>query len=153
MDVPLGYLFEGLTDDQLTKIAAVATEVSMEDGQEICKEGEEAKALLILKTGAVELLTTIDAEIELPIAMLRKPGKIFGAGVLVPPYQYALTARCAETGTLLSIERSVLQKLLNENRDLGFIVMTNLAEHFLGKLKESRQELRIHFTTLLKSFR
>ena len=101
----------------------------------------------------MELLTTIDAEIELPIAMLRKPGKIFGAGVLVPPNQYALTARCAETGTLLTIERTVLQKLLSEDRDIGFLVMTNLAEHFLGKLKESRQELKIHFNTLLKSFR
>jgi CRP/FNR family cyclic AMP-dependent transcriptional regulator len=153
MDVPLGYLFEGLTDDQLKKIVALAAEIAMEDGQKICKEGEEAEALFILKTGAVELLTTIDAEVELPIAMLRKPGKIFGAGALVAPYQYALTARCAETGTLLSIERSVLQKLLNGDRDLGFIVMTNLAEHFLGKLKESRQELKIHFNTLLKSFR
>jgi CRP-like cAMP-binding protein len=153
MDVPLGYLFKGLNENHLKKIAAVATEVSMQGGHGICKEGEEANALFILKTGAVELLTTIDAEIELPIAMLRKPGKIFGAGVLVPPYQYALTARCAETGTLLSIERTVLQKLLDEDRDLGFIVMTNLAEHFLGKLKESRQELKIHFNTLLKSFR
>lgn len=153
MDVPLGYLFGGLTDGQVKKIEAVGRDIAIKDGQEICKEGEEAKALFILKTGAVELLTTIDAEVELPIAMLRKPGKTFGAGALVAPYQYALTARCAETGTLLSIERSALQKLLNEDRDLGFIVMTNLAEHFLGKLKESRQELKIHFNTLLKSFR
>ena len=153
MDVPLGYLFDGLNKDQLKKIEAIGTEIAMKDGQEICKEGEEANALYLLKTGAVELLTTIDTDVELPIAMLRKPGKVFGAGVLVAPYQYALTARCAETGTLLGIERSLLQKLLKEDRDLGLIVMTNLATHFLGKLKESRQELKIHFTTLLKSFR
>lgn len=153
MDVPLGYLFEGLTDGQLKKIEAVGRDIAMEGGQEICKEGEEAKALFILKTGAVELLTTIDTEVELPIAMLRKPGKIFGAGVLVAPYQYALTARCAELGTLLNIERSDLQELLNGDRELGFIVMTNLAKHLLGKLKESRRELKIHFNTLLKSFR
>ena len=153
MDMPLGYLFNGLNQDQLKRIKAIATQIAINKGQEICKEEEEAKALFILKTGAVELLTTIDSEVELTIAMLRKPGKIFGAGVLVPPYQYALTARCAETGTLLSIERLALQKLLKEDSDLGFMVMTNLAEHFLGKLKQSRQELKIHFNTLLKSFR
>ena len=36
MDVPLGYLFKGLNEDHLKKIAAVTTEVSMEDGQQIC---------------------------------------------------------------------------------------------------------------------
>ena len=49
MDLPLGYLFRGLDDDQLKRIAAVAREVSMENGEQICREEEEAKDLYILK--------------------------------------------------------------------------------------------------------
>ena len=153
MDLPLGYLFKDLDDDQLKRIDAVAREASMENGQGICKEGEEAKELYILKTGAVELLTGIENDVELPISMLRNPGEIFGSGALVTPYLYTLTARCGETGVLVSIERSAMQELMDEDRDLGCTIMTNLAGHFLGRLKESRQELKIHFNTLLRSFR
>jgi CRP-like cAMP-binding protein len=153
MDLPLGYLFKGHNDDQLKRIEAIATEVSMEDGQEICREGEEAKALYILKRGTVEVITKIENDIELPVAILRDPGEIFGSGVLVPPYLYSLTARSAGKGTLRRIEGSALQKLMKEDRDLGCIIMTNLAEHLLNRLKESRQEIKIHFNTLLRSYR
>jgi CRP-like cAMP-binding protein len=153
MDLPLGYLFKGLNDDQLKRIEAIATELSMEDGQEICKEGEVAKGLYVLKTGAIELMTKVENNVELPISILRNTGDIFGSGLLVAPYQCSLTARCAETGILFMIEGSALQKLMKDDRDLGCIIMTNLAEHFLGRLKESRQEIKIHFSTLLRSYR
>ncbi len=153
MDLPLGYLFRGLDDDQLKRIAAVAREVSMENGEQICREEEEAKDLYILKTGAVELMTKVENDVELPISILQNPGDIFGSGVLIAPYLYSLTARCAGTGILFRIEGSALQKLMGEDRDLGCIIMTNLAEYFLGRLKESRREIKIHFSTLLRSYR
>ena len=153
MDLPMGYLFMGLDNDQLKRIAAVAREVSMENGQQICREGEEANSLYILKTGAVELMTTVENDVELPISVLRNPGDIFGSGVLIAPYTYNLIARCSGTGILLRIEGSALQKLMVEDRDLGCIIMTNLAEQFLTRLKESRQEIKMHFNTLLRSYR
>ena len=153
MDLPMGYLFRGLDNDQLKRIAAIAREVSMENGQQICREGEEANSLYILKTGAVELMTTVENDVELPISVLRNPGDIFGSGVLIAPYTYNLTARCSGTGILLRIEGSALQKLMVEDRDLGCIIMTNLAEQFLTRLKESRQEIKMHFNTLLRSYR
>ena len=153
MDLPMGYLFRGLDNDQLRRIAAIAREVSMENGQQICREGEEANSLYILKTGAVELMTTVENDVELPISVLRNPGDIFGSGILIAPYTYNLTARCSGTGILLRIEGSALQKLMVEDRDLGCIIMTNLAEQFLARLKESRQEIKMHFNTLLRSYR
>lgn len=153
MDLPMGYLFRDLDNDQLRRIAAIAREVSMENGQQICREGEEANSLYILKTGAVELMTKVENDVELPISVLRNPGDIFGSGVLIAPYLYNLTARCSGTGILLRIEGSALQKLMVEDRDLGCIIMTNLAEQFLTRLKESRQEIKMHFNTLLRSYR
>jgi CRP-like cAMP-binding protein len=127
----------------------------MEDGEVIFREGGESTAVYILRKGAVELITLVENDFELPIATLRKPGEIVGTSALVPPYQYSLTARCTGKGTLLSIctgkgtllsiERSALLEAMSEDRDLGYIVMTNLARYFFDKLKETRQELRIHF--------
>ena len=153
MDLSLSYVFKGLNDDQLKRIEAIAKELSIEEGQEIFKEGEEAKGIYILKSGAVELVTMVENDFELPISILRNPGDIFGAGVLVTPYQYTLTARCFNAGVLFKFERSKLQKLMKNDRDLSCTIMSNLAEYFLLRLKESRREIKIHFSTLLKSYR
>ena len=39
MDLPLGFLFEGLSDEHLKRIVAVTKEITMEEGEEIFKEG------------------------------------------------------------------------------------------------------------------
>ena len=153
MDLFTGFLFKGLDQDQLAKIAAITTEISMENGQKLFVEGEEAKHLYILKEGAVELITGVEQELQLPISMLRDPGDIFGSHALIAPYQYSLSARCEETGTLLRIERSSLKKLMVADRGLECMIMRNLAEHFLDRLRETRQELKTHFRILLKSMR
>ena len=153
MDLSLSYVFKGLNEDQLKRIGAIATDLSMEVGQEIIKEGEEAKALYILKSGAVELVTIVENDFELPISIFKNHGDIFGAGVLVTPYEYTLTARCFKVGVLLKLERSKLKKLMKDDRDLSCTIMSNLAEYFLLRLKESRREIKIHFSTLLKSYR
>ena len=153
MDLSLSYVFKGLNDDQLKRIEAISTELSVEKGQEIIKEGEEANALYVLKSGAVELVTMVENDFELPISCLRNSGDIFGAGVLVTPFQYTLTARCYKAGALLKFERSDLKKLMMSDRDLSCHMMSNLAEYYLLRLKESRREIKIHFSTLLKSYR
>ena len=153
MDLSKSYVFKRLNDDQLKKVEAIATEYPVEKGQEIIKEGNVADALYVLKSGAVELFTMVENDFELPISCLRNPGDIFGAGVLVTPFEYTLTARCYKTGVLFKLDRSDLQKVMGEDRNLSCNVMSSLAEYYLNRLKESRREIKIHFSTLLKSYR
>ena len=54
------------------------------------------RIVFILREGAVELTTTVEKGFELPIALLRRPGDIFGSSAIVPPFKYNLSARCAE---------------------------------------------------------
>ena len=153
MTMHWGFLFKGISDDQKKMITNVARELPMKEGEEIFSEGGEAKRLYSLKSGEVELLSKVNDLVELPIAILRNPGNVFGTGVLVEPNIYALTGRCAKSGTLLTIEDTALKELMIMDRDLGCIVMTNLAGQYLRRLKESRQEIKTHFKTLLKSYR
>jgi CRP/FNR family transcriptional regulator len=153
MDLFTGFLFKGLDQDQLAKIAAITAEISMKNGQKLFLEGDEAKQLYVLKKGAVELMTSVEHNLELPISMLRDPGDIFGSHSFIAPYRYSLSARCEEAGTVLSIERSSVKKLMVADCGLECIIMRNLAEHFLDRLKETRQELKTHFRVLLKSMR
>ena len=153
MDSSFAYLFAGLDEGQMKKIKGIGKEIAMKKGQQIFKEGQEANGVYVLRSGAVELMTIVEKDFDLPVSLLREPGDIFGSSALVPPYQYGLSARCAEDVILFRMETKSLRKLATGEREIGCRMMTNLAAYFLERLKETRQEVKIHFKTLLGSTR
>ena len=153
MDSSFTYLFRGFDEGQMKKIMAIGKEITMKKGQQIFREGQEANGVYVLRSGAVELMTVVEKDFDLPISLLREPGDVFGSSALVPPYQYSLSARCVEEGTLFCMETKALRELALEDHDIGFQIMTNLAAYFLERVKETRQEVKIHFKTLLSSTR
>lgn len=144
------YLFKGLTESQLQRLAEVAREAEIAEEQWLFQEGLKAEEIYVLKDGAVELITKVDGDFELPIAMLRNPGSCFGTSALVAPHVYSLSARCAEGGSILIFRQSDLLNLIQQDRDLGCTVMTNWAEYLLHRLQDNRQQLKIHFKTLFQ---
>ena len=151
MPLSLSFLFRGLTKSQLQQLNIAANEIQVPKGQWLFQEGKMADRVYIIKSGAVEMLTKVNGEYELPIKIVRSEGGCFGSSALVPPYLYSLSARCAEDAVLLEIKRLDLEKLSAEDSALGCAIMTNLAQHLLDRLKETRQELKIHFKTLFRS--
>jgi CRP/FNR family transcriptional regulator len=144
-------LFQGLSEPQLHLLSNITTEIQIQKGQWLMHEGQEAKEMFVVKEGAVELLSKIDDGFELPIAVLRKPGSFTGVSILVSPYVYSLSSRCVEDGKVLVFEQTELEKLMTEDHELGCIMMRNLSKYLLEHLKETRQEVKIHFKNLLKS--
>ena len=150
------YLFKGLSESQLHDLSAITKEVRAQKGQFLMHERQKAEELFILRQGAVELLTKVnddlvDYDFELPIAILRNPGDCTGTSSLLDPYKYSLSARCFEDSELQIIKYTDLRDLMLTDHELGCTIMKNLAQHLLDRLKETRQELKIHFKTLFKS--
>ncbi len=145
------YLFKGLSESQLKSLESITKETPIQKGQWLMHEGNEATEIFILKNGAMELLSKVEDGFELPIAILRNPGDCTGTSCLVIPHICSLSARCAEDGAIFFIKQKALEKLMLEDQGLGFTIMKNLAQHLLDRLKETRQELKIHFKTLFKS--
>jgi len=151
MPLSSSYLFKGLSESQLQKLNTAAREIKIQKGQWLFQEGKSADRMYVLKSGAVEKLTRVNDDFELPISIIRSPGRCFGTSSLVPPYQFSLSARGAKDAVLFEIQREDLQQLAQEDNALGYTIMANLAQHLLDRLKETRQELKIHFKTLLRS--
>ena len=145
------YLFKGLSDTRLQAVGAIAKEALIDKGQWLMHEGQQAETLFVLKNGSVELLTTVNGDFELPIAILRHPGDCTGTSALLEPYEYSLSARCVENGVVVMIQQADLKQLMKKDHELGCAIMKNLAQHFLDRLKETRQEMKIHFKTIFKS--
>lgn len=147
------YLFKGITSNQIDELAKVVNEVDFEKDAWLFHEGSQADRLYFMVTGAVDLLTTIESDVELPTARLKTSGDCLGTGALVEPFTYSLSARCVEAANLLTIERGDLSLLMEKDTDFGKVMMENLAGHYLDRLREARQELKIHFKILLKVMR
>ena len=145
------YLFQGLSEAQLNQIISIGEETKILKDHWLYRENEPAEHIFILKDGAVELITKVDDVAELPIAIKRESGSCFGTAALVPPHVYSLSARGLEDGSLLSLKNADLQNLIRQDPEFGRIILTNLAQYFLDRLKETRKELEIHFKTLFKS--
>jgi CRP-like cAMP-binding protein len=145
------YIFKGLSESQLLRLSGITKEIQIQKGQFFMQEGQQAERLFVLKEGAVELLTQVEDGFELPIAILRKPGDCAGTSSLVAPYLYSLSSRSAKDSKMLVIKKPALKNLILEDHELGCIIMKNLAQHLLGRLKETRQELKIHFKTIFRS--
>jgi len=150
MNRPFCHLFEELSEIQFERLGTLMEELSVKKGERLFQEGEAAEKLYCLKQGAVEMLTSIDDHIELPIAILRSQGSPFGMSSLVPPYIYSLSARSYEDSMLTVIKRSRLMAQVKNDPEMGYFIMSNLSKTFLDRLKETRQEVKIHFKTLFK---
>ena len=147
----LCYIFKGLSASQLQYLSEITKEEHIPKGEILMREGQKAEALFILKEGKVELLTSVNDSFELPIAILKNPGDCAGMSSLVAPYKYSLTARCITPVQMLIIKQTALKKLMKEDHEVGCIMMKNIAQYLLSRLKETRRELKIHFKTVFQS--
>ena len=91
-------------------------------GSVLFRKGDRGDRLYLLAEGRIELVE-IGASIT--------PGEIFGElAFFSPDRRRALTARCAESSTVLSIDERTVRELFYQNPAFGF----KLVEHVAGRL-------------------
>jgi CRP-like cAMP-binding protein len=145
------FLFQGLSSSQLERIAAVTSDQQIKAGHWLFQEGQPATSVYLLKDGAIELVTRVEDAIEIPVAIIRPENGCLGIGALVEPRLYTLSARCLKDSIVLKIEQTELHRLMQDDVELRCTIMTNLAQKMLERLKETRQEVKIHFMNLVRS--
>lgn len=145
------FLFQGLSQSQLERITAIIAEHHIKAGDWLFHEGKPADSLYLLKDGEIELVTRVKNGLEIPVTIIRPDNGCLGIGTLVEPHLYSLSARCLNDSVVLRIEQSQLQSLMQDDIEMRCTIMTNLARKMLERLKETRQEVKIHFMNLVRS--
>ena len=112
-------LFGGLTDQQLSELLAGSTEISVQPGLELFREGEYADFWWVLLDGVVDLVRRVGWE-ETVVAKMDVPGRWAG-GLRAWDDQgvYLATGRAATTGRLLRIPAEVLRDRVSAWFPLG----------------------------------
>ncbi len=119
--------FRSLTDNEIEKIAEMASTHKIEKDQRLFKEGEAAADLWVLAGGKIDLRFELPARETTKAQTISTLAEksILGWSSLIPPYKYKLSAYCASGECeLVRINGKQLIDYLKENPEPGYRVMT-----------------------------
>jgi CRP/FNR family transcriptional regulator len=135
-------LFAGLSEEELTQIAAIADEETYEAGQLICAEREQADRLFILYEGCVQLHIHLQSPVEPDWEMTIEevePGRIFGWSSLVKQRRFTASAKAMGPVRVMTLRADELNTLFERDPHIGFVVMKQLAEVIASRLHRTRE--------------
>src|SRR5262249_17334808 len=106
-------VFGGLTDDQLSSLIAGGTEIRIEPGTELFREGEHADYWWVLLDGAIDLIRHIGPE-DTVVGRMDVPGRWAGGFRAWDEHGvYLATGRVAVTGRVLRLPATELRTRIN----------------------------------------
>ena len=106
-------IFEGLTDDQLADLVAGGTEVAIEPGVDLFREGQPADFWWLLVDGAIDLIRRVGRE-DSVVARMDVPGRWAGGFRAWDEHGvYLATGRGVRPGRVLRVPTEVLRDRAN----------------------------------------
>jgi signal transduction histidine kinase len=106
-------IFDGLTDEQLAELLEGGTEVHIEPGVELFREGEHADFWWVLVDGAIDLVRHVGRE-DTVVARMDVPGRWAGGFRAWDEHGvYLATGRVVAAGRVLRVPAEVLRERAN----------------------------------------
>lgn len=126
------YLMHGLTEDQIAQIAAIAELKQFRSGQLVAKYNEMSDDLFFVLDGNL-VVTTADGDKLGDIG----PNSVIGEIGLVDARPRTADVTCCGQVNMAVVSIKALRKLMNDNRDWGFILLSNVARVLAGRLRQA----------------
>lgn len=102
---------EALNDDELAKLATVATGRDFKAGEDIVREGDTGATLFVLVEGVLEVVARNQAGSEEYVGRIQ-PGQAFGEMSLLTGSPRIATVRCVTDAYALEIRREELEPIM-----------------------------------------
>jgi len=148
--------FGPLNEKQRKAIAMVADEIQMKEKQVVFEECQAADALYLLIEGDIDLTLLIEGDIDLTYKSEEKfhpkktkvfsvgeinPQEVFAISALIEPYEYNATATVTKDGRAIKIDAKALRELIEQDVQLGYILMHQIAKTAMERLAYTRVQL------------
>ncbi len=129
-------LFEGLSEEQIKKVAYICTEERYKPGQLIAQEGSEGDELYVITDGFVEVLLGERPMSAARVVVSLGVGQIIGEMSLLDQGPRSATIRAISQPTVVQvIKRDKFEALCKQDTQIGYTVMRNLAADLSFKLR------------------
>jgi len=138
-------ILNGLTDEELARVASICQVVTFQRQENIVQEGDPSDDLYVIHRGSVEIVLSknrVTAEslaASGPRAIVSLgQGQVFGEMALIDRGPRSATVRCmTDDAQLYQIRREAFAELCAQDTDIGFKVMRNIAADLSFKLRHS----------------
>jgi CRP-like cAMP-binding protein len=120
-------LFDGLDQDDLTRLAGIAREVNLADGDTLFDQGDESDGLYVIVSGILRIYLTADDTREATINLL-EDGETIGEIALLDGLPRSAGAAALTDAKLIFIPREPFLSLLDESTKLARQIILTLCE-------------------------
>lgn len=128
-------------DPQYTNIlVGCASNIRIDAGVYIFKEGDEANEFFLIRHGRVAVEIFAPQRKPTIIATLSE-GEILGWSWLLPPYHWRFHARAVEPVRAIALDGKCLRAKCEANHDLGYELLKRFAKIIERRLEAARLQL------------
>jgi len=122
-------LFEGLSSEECETALALGVRVTVSNGAELFRLGDEADRIYLIARGRLRLTMPMQVRGGEQDVLVeeRGPGQTVGWSALIPPYRFTLTATAPLETEVVAFSRETLQHHFLKNPEAGCTVFLNLA--------------------------
>ena len=138
-------LTKDLTDEELTRFAALCSPYAVVEDGVLFSEGRRASHLYLITEGQIAVQKSIRApharHPRRSTVAICDPGQIVGWSALVEPFVYTLTAMGWKTSRLISVDATLLRQALDSSPEMGYRLMKALSEVMSRRLRHTTDAL------------
>lgn len=133
-------MFNGLSDEELSSVAALCTGSSYKAGDIILNIKDPTENFYLIRSGTVQIITNPDILVTKPelvdsVMVNLGRGQSFGEMGLVDRGARSATVRAASDTEVYAINCNQFLELCHKDTYLGFLVMRNIAADLSFKLR------------------
>lgn len=134
-----------LEESQLTTLAMLSEEVTLEKGMILFKENEPLDFLYFLTEGSIDLFFTVNIDYnkqnkEYFVDEIN-PGEVFAISAVIGPYLATSTAKVAQNSKAIKIDAKALLGKFDHDPVLGFTILKGVTKTALERLTATRIQL------------
>jgi CRP/FNR family transcriptional regulator, cyclic AMP receptor protein len=134
------YLFEGLSMTELVEMLKVCRQVRFDEGKFIFLEGDAGDSCYVIEEGEVRISKYVPGVGEEALAVL-KPGSYFGEMSLINDMPRSATAIANKTTTCLVVDKTALEKLICDDKELGCKILWSFCRTLSNRLREMNEKI------------
>ncbi|OEU69609.1 MAG: Crp/Fnr family transcriptional regulator [Desulfovibrio sp. S3730MH75] len=153
-------IFDGLSDEELSHVREIFTEVAVRAGTHIISEGEEGDEMFILIDGKVKISKAMLIKgMSLPLSEVKNPRKVlanldgttfpvFGEIALIDNDQRSATVTVVEDSDFLITNRDIFFNLIQKHPVTGSKLLLKIGKRLSATVRRNNGEL-VKLTTAL----
>jgi CRP/FNR family transcriptional regulator, cyclic AMP receptor protein len=132
--------FEGLAEDEIALIAGCGSNVHLDVGETIFRQGDAADNFYVIRHGTVAVGNFVPPRGELVIETL-EAGDLLGWSWLFPPYRAHFDARALTAVRATQFDGACLRDKCAADPVLGYDLMSRFAQVLIERLQWTRLRL------------